>query len=88
MDGSKRQREKMPLSIVPAQERKPVLQTVDKLIMTTPGELVIIYSHRSPVSICAEDAYSLYQYLQTVTPLRYDEFKVAMSNDLEDTKVA
>lgn len=88
MDGSQGHRKTLPFPNRSAKKREEILPAVEKIVMIRPDELVIIYSHRSPVSICADDAYSLYLFLQTPSDLRYDEFKAAISNDLEDTQAA
>lgn len=66
----------------------PVLQTIDKLVMTQPGELHIIYSHKSSVSIWGENPVLLFEYLQTQTPLRYTEFARATVTEFEETQAA
>lgn len=56
--------------------------------MTQPGELHIIYSHKSPVSIWGENPVLLFEYLQTQTPLRYTEFARATVTEFEETQAA
>ncbi len=62
--------------------------SVDKLMLASDGDLHVIYTHRSPVSISGEDPVALYNYLQTPTVLRYADYKRALVADLEETQVA
>lgn len=61
---------------------------LDKIVMKSRNELVLIFTHRPPVSISGDDPLALYLFLQTPSQLTYPEFKAGVSNDLEITKVA
>ncbi len=72
-----------------AGERQEVFPALDKIVMSQDRrELTLVYTHRPPVRISGDDPVSLLKYLETPTPLRYDEFVVAQTSSLEDTAIA
>lgn len=61
---------------------------IDSLILVSKTELVIVYTHRSPVTITGPDAMAMYIWMQTPTPLSLVQFTRATVTDLEVTQVA
>lgn len=61
---------------------------IDKLVLLSKEELVIIYMHKEPVTITGPDALAVWFWLNTPTPLRLEEFTRATVCDLEVTQVA
>lgn len=61
---------------------------IDKFILVSEAELVIIYTHKDPVTITGPDAWATWLWLNSPTPLRFKEFTRALVSDLEKTVAA
>ena len=65
-----------------------MVHAIDKLILVSETELVIIYTHKDPVTITGPDAWVTWMWLNSKTPLRLEVFARATVTDLEATVAA
>jgi hypothetical protein len=65
-----------------------MVQGIDKLVLVSKTELVIIYTHKDPVTITGPDAWATWLWLNSPTLLRLEVFTRATVTDLEATVAA
>lgn len=61
---------------------------IDKIILVSETELVIIYTHKDPVTITGPDAWVTWLWLNSPTPQPLEIFTRAVVTDLEATVAA
>lgn len=88
MDGRKRRHAPLSFSNRAAKVREEVLPAVDKFFLVSEQELVIYYTHRSPVTITGKNAMALYSWLITPNPPSADMERVYQAGMETTAKVA
>jgi len=60
---------------------------IDKLVLVSKRELVVVYETGPAFRVCLEDAYATWLWLQAPTSLTLEEFETAIKAEMEDTCV-
>lgn len=63
-----------------------IFPAIDKIMYPRKNLVVIYFTHKDPVSISSEDAYSLYLFLITPTVVRFSDFARISKEELENTQ--
>lgn len=69
-----------------AEIRQSIFPAIDKIMYPRKNLVVIYFTHKDPVSVSAEDAYSLYLFLTTPMAVRYADFARIVKEELENTQ--